>query len=118
MTIDVATYYKRNYDYGYKRVFKQYTFLQRLWRRAWVGTAYRWKAGTEQTDFTCDYQQTISFFWDEHDVVIDIDEYYNDLMNYENKKYRFNETKECFEFLAQFLAFVKSAEKTVLLNRW
>lgn len=67
--------------------------------------------------FTRDFQQCERTF-EEKEVVVDVDEYYLDLMNYKDKKFRFEETKECYNLLCAFFEYAKANNETVKVNWW
>ena len=67
--------------------------------------------------FTRDFQQCERTF-EEKDVEINVDEYLLDLLNYKNKKFRFEETKKCYELIHFFLEYAKANTKTVKVNWW
>ena len=67
--------------------------------------------------FTRDFQQCERTF-EEKDVVIDIDEYLTDLLNYKDKKFKFEETRKCYELLRIFLEYAQTNGKTVRVNWW
>ena len=67
--------------------------------------------------FTRDFQQCERTF-EEKDVVIDIDEYLTDLLNYKDKKFKFEETRKCYELLRIFLEYAQTNSKIVRVNWW
>jgi hypothetical protein len=67
--------------------------------------------------FTRDFQQCERTF-EEKDVDINVDEYLLDLLNYKNKTFRFEETKDCYELMRTFLEYAKANSKTVKVNWW
>ena len=73
--------------------------------------------GNEWRGFTRDYQQEIGTY-DKEDVTIDTAEYYEDLLNYKDKDFRFEETRKCYELLCCFLEYAKENGKTVKVNWW
>ena len=73
--------------------------------------------GNEWKGFTRDYQQEVGTY-EEQDIEIDVYEYYLDLMNYKDKKFRFEETKECYNLLRTFLEYAKANDATVKVNWW
>ncbi len=73
--------------------------------------------GNEWKGFTRDYQQEVRTY-DEKDVPIDIEEYYLDLMNYKNKHFRFEETRECFDLIAELFEYAKENSLGVKVNWW
>ncbi len=73
--------------------------------------------GNEWKGFTRDYQQEIGTY-EKEDVTIDTAEYYEDLLNYKDKDFRFEETRECYELLCSFIEYAKENGKTVKVNWW
>ena len=69
----------------------------------------------EWTGFTRDYQQEIGTY-DARDVAINVEEYLDDLINYEDKHFRYEETSNCFILLRDFLKYAKANGKTVKVN--
>lgn len=73
--------------------------------------------GNEWTGFTRDYQQEVRTY-EEKDTEIDIKEYYNDLLKYNDKHFRLEDTKKCYELIRNFLEYAKENGKTVKVNWW
>ena len=67
--------------------------------------------------FTRDFQQ-LERTYEEKDVVIDVNEYLNDLHIYDKRTFDFEETRECYELLCHFLEYAKENGKTVKVNWW
>lgn len=71
--------------------------------------------GNEWIGFTRDYQQEIGTY-EATDTIIDVSEYLNDLLNYRDKCFRFEETNSCFNLLRSFLEYAKQNNMTVKVN--
>ena len=67
--------------------------------------------------FTRDFQQ-LERTYEEKDVVIDVNEYLNDLYTYDKHTFDFEETRECYKLLCGFLEYAKKNGKTVKVNWW
>ena len=67
--------------------------------------------------FTRDFQQ-LERTYEEKDVIIDVDEYLNDLYIYRQRTFEFEETRKCYELLCHFLEYAKENGKTVKVNWW
>ena len=67
--------------------------------------------------FTRDFQQCERTF-EEKNVVVDVNEYLLDLLKYKNKKFKFEETKGCYDLMRTFLEYAKANNETVKVNWW
>ena len=67
--------------------------------------------------FTRDFQQCERTF-EEKNVVVDVNEYLLDLLKYKNKKFKFEETRKCYELLRIFLEYAQTNSKIVRVNWW
>lgn len=73
--------------------------------------------GNEWTGFTRDYQQEVGTY-ENNNVTINVDEYLFDLMKYKDKKFKFEETLDCFNLIKMFLKYAKQENLTVKVNWW
>lgn len=73
--------------------------------------------GREWKGFTRDYQQEVNTYG-EKNTKIDVDEYLGDLYIYKDRRFRFEETKDCYKLLCSFLEYAKKERLTVLVNWW
>ena len=69
-------------------------------------------SGDGWSGFTRDYHQ-MERTYGEKNIVIDIQEYLRDLYNYAKRQFEFEETKECYRLLCNFLEYADARRKTV-----
>ena len=69
--------------------------------------------------FTRDYQEFKGAFSDDNDNKIelpDLEEYLTDMLQYAEKEFRFEETSEVFELIADFLRYAIATGQTVVME--
>lgn len=71
--------------------------------------------GTEWTGFTRDYQQEVGTY-EATGIEINVSEYLNDLLQYNDKHFRLEETSDCFNLLRYFLEYAKHNNIAVKVN--
>lgn len=67
--------------------------------------------------FTRDFHQ-LERTYKKKDVIIDINEYLNDLYIYDKRTFEFEESRECYELICYFLEYANKNGKTVKTNWW
>ena len=70
--------------------------------------------------FTRDYQECRNAFGiaSNNAEILNLREYLEDMMQYKDKKFRFEETREVFELIADFLKYAIDTKQTVIVKVW